>query len=158
MRREIISASSDYENKFRETWRLRDDLENDPYWQMAYEHSAKNMLYADEINAIGSALVRKDVMYKASELREISIKSIERQNLIPAELKRVNELMLKFAQDGFQRVTFSFGGDYPENDAVVKAVIKELSDKGFETKFESKEIETIGFHNSNWDSVIHIKW
>ena len=54
-----IRASEEHEQSFRETFRLRDDVANDPLWQLAYEHAATHRLYPDELNAIGQVLVRR---------------------------------------------------------------------------------------------------
>lgn len=59
MKREIIKATPEHEQSFRESFELRADLKNDPYWEMAFEHAATHCLYPDELNAIGQAIVRK---------------------------------------------------------------------------------------------------
>ena len=59
MKREIIKASAEHEAKFRKTWRLRDDVKDDPTWLGAYEHAATHKLYGDEMSAIGPVLVRR---------------------------------------------------------------------------------------------------
>ena len=59
MRREQIPASPKHEKSFRQAFRLRDDVANDPTWQMAYEHAARYCLYPDELNAIDPVLVAR---------------------------------------------------------------------------------------------------
>lgn len=55
----LIPASPEHERRFRQAFRLRDHLANDPIWQMAFEHAAKFQLYPDELTAIGAAIERK---------------------------------------------------------------------------------------------------
>lgn len=59
MKREMERTSAEHEASFREAFRLRDDLADDPMWQMAFEHAATHKLYPDELDAIGQAIVRK---------------------------------------------------------------------------------------------------
>ena len=58
-RREVVKASERHEREFRETYELREDVANDPYWQQAYEHTATYKLYPDEMAAIGPVLVHR---------------------------------------------------------------------------------------------------
>lgn len=59
MKKQIIAASPQHEKSFRETWKLREDVANDPMWQDAYEYAATHKLYPDELNSIGAVLIRK---------------------------------------------------------------------------------------------------
>jgi len=60
MSREIIPASKEHEKSFRETFKLREDVADDPYWQAAYDYAATTKLYPDEMAAVGPILVRKE--------------------------------------------------------------------------------------------------
>ncbi|MCP4485721.1 MAG: hypothetical protein GY820_00050 [Gammaproteobacteria bacterium] len=57
--RKIVQTSPEYEARFRAEFQLREDVADDPIWQDAYEHAATHLLYPDEINAVGSVLVRR---------------------------------------------------------------------------------------------------
>ena len=52
-------ASAEHEKKFRATWRLREDVKDDPYWQAAYECAATYRMTIPEMNILGEVLVRK---------------------------------------------------------------------------------------------------
>ena len=52
-------ASPEHRAEFVKTWKLRDDLANDPYWIAAYEYARDFKLTISESNTVGEALVRK---------------------------------------------------------------------------------------------------
>ncbi len=52
-------ASPEHQDKFVKTWKLRDDLANEPYWIAAYEYARDFKLTIPEMNTVGEALVRK---------------------------------------------------------------------------------------------------
>jgi len=52
-------ASLEHQGEFVKTWKLRDDLANDPYWIAAYEYARDFKLTIPELNIVGEALVRK---------------------------------------------------------------------------------------------------
>jgi len=56
---ESAIAREGHEDQFRATWRLADEVANDPWYQAGYEYAATHKLTPQEMAALGPVLVRR---------------------------------------------------------------------------------------------------
>ena len=59
MKKELIPASKEHEEIFRETWHLRPEFRGDPECEAAFEYAATTKLDMDEMNFVGAIIERR---------------------------------------------------------------------------------------------------
>ena len=82
---------------------------------------------------------RENIMVKAVELRRMVSKITDRRNLIAEELKRLDNLLIRTAQEGQTDCKFYLGDNIESKDPVYMAVVAYCKENGLSCVYSSLE-------------------
>lgn len=95
-------------------------------------------------------------MVKAADLRKMATKVVDRRNLIPMEIRRLEELLIRRAQTGETDCLFYVEGT-EEKDPVYAAVVTYCIENGFTFNVSSIEPPEHRY-DQDWQTCFKIFW